>query len=53
MMVFSKSEITQGGRILRNWSEIGVLIAHPLFRQINITGASMTAAKFKAAWKSP
>lgn len=28
-------------------------MAHPLLRQINKTGASITAAKFKPAWKSP
>lgn len=39
--------------LLRNWSEVGVLIAHPLFRQMNRTGTSNTAAKFKPAWKSP
>lgn len=39
--------------LLLNWSEIGVLIAHPLLRHMNITGASITAAKFIAAWKSP
>lgn len=43
----------QNGQILRNWSDEGVLIAHPLFRQIKMTGASITAAKFRAAWKSP
>jgi hypothetical protein len=30
-----------------------VLIAQPLFRQMNITGAPKVAAKFIAAWKSP
>lgn len=28
-------------------------MAHPLFRQIYTTGASITAARFKLAWKSP
>nr|GMC60844.1 Uncharacterised protein [Ipomoea batatas]GMC63230.1 Uncharacterised protein [Ipomoea batatas]GMC64587.1 Uncharacterised protein [Ipomoea batatas]GMC66679.1 Uncharacterised protein [Ipomoea batatas]GMC68048.1 Uncharacterised protein [Ipomoea batatas] len=36
-----------------NWSLTGVLIAQPLFRQKKITGASITPAKFNAAWKSP
>lgn len=39
--------------ILRNCSSVGVLIAHPLLRQKKMTGDSMTAAKFSAAWKSP
>lgn len=39
--------------ILRNCSDVGVLMAHPLLRHMNITGASITAAKFKPAWKSP
>uniref|UniRef100_A0A0E0REP1 3'(2'),5'-bisphosphate nucleotidase n=1 Tax=Oryza rufipogon TaxID=4529 RepID=A0A0E0REP1_ORYRU len=32
---------------------VGVLIAQPLLRQKKITGASKTAAKLSAAWKSP
>lgn len=40
-------------KVLRNCSSTGVLMAHPLLRQIKITGASITAAKFIPAWKSP
>lgn len=40
-------------KVLRNCSDTGVLMAHPLLRQMKITGASVTAAKFKPAWKSP
>lgn len=32
---------------------MGVLIAHPLLRQKKMTGTSITAAKLRAAWKSP
>lgn len=39
--------------VLRNCSVVGVLIAQPLLRQKKMTGTSNTAAKFKAAWKSP
>lgn len=28
-------------------------MAHPLLRQRKMTGDSITAAKFKPAWKSP
>ena len=39
--------------VLRNCSDIWVLMAQPLLRQMKTTGASVTAEKFKAAWKSP
>ena len=39
--------------LLLNCSEVGVLIANPLLRQMNNTGTSNTAAKFIAPWKSP
>lgn len=32
--------------LLRNCSMTGVVIAHPLLRHMNTTGASKTAAKF-------
>lgn len=39
--------------LLLNCSVVGVLMAQPLLRQKKITGASITAAKLSAAWKSP
>jgi len=35
------------GKLLGNWSEMGVLIAHPLFQHIKIAGASKTAANLR------